>query len=234
MITRREFNGGSLAAAATLFTTSCQTERPLKIATTTISVVLRVFIPSPAVSWPRGTPGATLNFNGGEKVIFGASIDLDSMGPGALTIVERRFGRTLQYADSGVRPVSGKPDWWSEIVPNAPVIASAQLEMVDDRLNGTWRANEGTHGVRILVNAWNPLIPTTVSPSIDAEFILSLRRHQGQIQFKLAGEHDGFPNYQLRLGPRVIYAYDCVAKSKTPWHLTPPMDETARVGWQSV
>ncbi|MGH8653935.1 MAG: hypothetical protein ACREYE_17980 [Gammaproteobacteria bacterium] len=140
---------------------------------------------------------------------------------------------TKKYHENDALPVGDKPDWYRSLKAGAQAIASKQLERTTSNLDAAWSVPAGaSHGVFLEVDGGNPLL--SAAPNINAEIYLGFRGSVGIIEYMVSSEHDGFPNYQLQLNGKVIYAWDCVAQGETPGALKPPMDQTVSIGWSKL
>jgi hypothetical protein len=221
MITRRTMTIGTLAALA--WPARLLAAGPL------VPFQLRVFIPSPGVSYLGDL------FGGGDKAILEGAIDMDNSGAGALSLTARSLGATRRYSPSAAKAVAEKPDWYVSLAPGAAAIETGQSPLTNASLSASWEVPAGaTHGVKFVVDAANPLV--TAAPAIDAVIRLGLRRTGSGVEYQLSGDHDGFPSYQIKLGAgALVYNYDCVAAGDTPAALFPPMDRTVTSsGWKPL
>lgn len=220
MISRRAVTIGGLAAMAL--------PAAARAASTLVPFQLRVFIPSPAVSYVGV-------FSGGDKAIVEGTIDLAKSGAAALSVTTRKLGPTKKYADSAAIAMTGKPDWYVALVPGAAPIQTGQADLTAAALSASWDVPAGaTHGVKIVVDAANPLI--ALAPAINAEIRIGLRAAAGGAAYWLSAEHDGFPNYQVKLGAgALVHDYDCVVAGDTPFALMIPMErETVTPTWLAL
>jgi hypothetical protein len=198
---------------------------------TLVSVKLTVGIPSAAVHYTVLGYGGT--FNGGIKCSPNPTIDLDKSGASSLTLPTPSWGITYAYNEPDSTPVPGKPDWFRALKTGAVAIESKQLVRTEDNLNAVFTSMSGaSHAVKFMVIGANPLL--SLAPAIDAEVTVGLRKNGTIIEYCVSGAHDGFPNYALEVGGKVVYSWDCVAKGESPNALKPPMDQTATVGWTSL
>jgi len=190
---------------------------------------LKVFIPSPGVRYLGDV------FGGGDKAIVEGTIDLGQSGPSSLSVRTRYLGPTKRYPPAAAQPVAGKPDWYVALAGSATPTETGQSPLSDEALSARWQQPAGgTHGVRITVDAANPLV--TGAPAIDASFHVGLRLSGSRVEYLLSAEHDGFPSYRLTLGAgALVYDYDCVAAGDTPTALFPPMDRSVTASaWQGL
>lgn len=221
MPTRRDAAFGLAAIAGSAATAT-------RAAPLLVPFQLRIAIPSPGVSYLGDV------FAGGDKAIVEGTIDMGKTGPAALSVTNRFLGATKRYAASAASPVTGKPSWYVALSPSAPPTETGQAPVTPQSLSATWTTPAGaTHGVRLVVAAANPLV--TGSPDINAEVTLGLRAGGTGVEFTFTAQHDGFPDYRLKLGAnQVVYSYDCVAAGDSPIALFPPMERSGSAGWAAV
>ncbi|WP_299703281.1 hypothetical protein [uncultured Tateyamaria sp.] len=186
-------------------------------------------IPSEAVA----TPIVGTGYNGGRKSELEVTVDLAAIGSGALTVRTRTWGETREYKAADVVDVAGKPSWYKALVAGATPVKTARLEVKDSNLIATWVSVAGaTHAVRLFVAGGNPLI--SPSPDIDGEFLVAFRPDGSGWEYKLTGEHDGFPSHKIIVGPHIPLDHDCVAEGQTPASLLPPSEFSVDTGWRAV
>lgn len=198
---------------------------------TIVSVEMTVFIPSEVVLYSvLGYGGA---FNGGTKCSPKAVLDLDKLGASSMTVGPLAWGTTHRYDPANAVAVAGKPDWYRALRGGASAIESQQLQRTEANLNVAFAQLAGaTHAVKFFIEGANPLL--TLAPAIDAEIVVGFRKAGGGVQFAASGEHDGFPNYTLKIANKQVYAWDCVTKGEDPSALRPPMDQVVNTGWKTL
>jgi hypothetical protein len=185
------------------------------------TIIYITSIPSQVVKF--SVLGIGGSYNGGIKSTLTVEVDLAQSGPGSLKVLTRTWGMTSKYNDADALPVAGKPSWFCALKSGASAIQQGQLAPADDNLKATWKVpGDATHGVALFAAGGNPLL--SVAPAIDGDFVLGLRMQAGKIQYRLEGEHDGFPDHVITIGGTKIYAHDCVAAGKDPSHLAPPAE----------
>lgn len=191
------------------------------------SFQLRIFIPSPAVSYLGDA------FSGGDKVVLDGKFDLSKPGPESLSISRRYLGPTDRYAPEAVEAVAGRPSWFVRPRPGMQPVERGQAILSNRSLAAHWFTPAGaTHGVRIVAEAANPLVAG--SPAIDAAITLGLRRRDDDLEYSLEAEHDGFPSYSLTVGSRTVLNYDCVVAQDSPLGLFPPMERHSKTAWRRL
>jgi hypothetical protein len=192
-----------------------------------IPFALRIYIPSPAVIFAGST------FNGGDKVLLTGAINLAASGAAALSVNQRTFGETRQYAAGVAQPVAGKPSWYGALPSGAAPIKTDTAQVTDSNLKASWEVPAGaTHGARLWVVGANPI--PLVAPAIDADILVGLRRTGGVVQFTLNAAFDGFPSYELKLNGTPVLDHDCIVTSQGPSDLVPPMDRSKITPWTTL
>jgi hypothetical protein len=195
-----------------------------------VSIKLTVGIPSEAVYFSFIIGGT---FNGGVKCGPSATLDLEKPGPDSLKVAALSWGTTHRYADADALTIAGQPDWFRRLKTGAQPSATATLERTAENLSVSFATLPGaTHAVEILVKGGNPLL--TGSPAIDAQLTVGLRKTSGAIEYCVVGEHDGFPNYNLQLNSKSVYAWDALQHGETPLALGGLVDVDVDIGWRKL
>ncbi len=215
----------------------------------TVEIKYRAFIPSPAIKGPPlignfAGDGRGFSYAGGTsrgEITFTVEMS-DSGAVSNLRIVDRHWCDSHGYADADTAAVPGKPDWWLSLAPGAVPTSTAVCPTNDDTLNaifgapGTARnlqtALDPSSLVTVLMSGNNPLVP--LSPAIDADVSVFLRRGAHGIEARAQGSHDGFPCHELYVNGHRLWSYDPVRAGNGPTALMPPMDISVNTAWTGV
>lgn len=205
-----------------------------------VEVRLRGFIPSPAVAladdWVPVAgnvfvgDGRTFSYSGGtHRFQVTARVAVPPSGSGTVSIIDRSWGETQEFAGSAAISPPGRPFWWRDLAPGATPTRRSTHRVADDNLIIRPRAAgyfssipAGHTMVQALVIGANPLAPG--SPAIDADLTLDFFYDAGALKCRVSGDHDGFPAYELYLDGRLVYSHDPVALNQTPVSLFPPAE----------
>jgi len=202
---------------------------------------LRTFIPSPALS---GSDGAELLEPGQPGLVFGG----DNRGPnyGATSFrssqslfidmnparskpefgVDTRWGETTAYQARQVQRVRGAPLWWLAPRPGeTPVLRDTLVATHDNNNIRVTRLDSETVEVQFYLEGSNPLEPVSlVVGSISADIRVIVRQRPGEEAFyRIKGEHDGFPAYELYVNGVQGYSYDPVRRLRNPFDVLGPL-----------
>lgn len=201
-------------------------------ALTKLSVSYLVRVPCHAFEQSAG--GASKWLRGGWQSVLFAEIDLAMIGPASLKQLTRRWARAYEFGAADARPMPGKPSWYRDLRGGAPAVGDAELAVADGNLLASWSVPAGaSHGVRLLVAGANPLLPA--AESIDSEITVGFRTQTGQLQYRIEGKHDGFPDHQVKIDARLVYDFDCLASGKSPADLAAPAEVKLPVaGWANL
>lgn len=214
-----------------------------------VSIVYRVFIPSPAVRSPlpddfggdnrdfsehNGTSRAEIN----AKVTYVAAsnaVKVDNL--------LRSFGESASYDSSDTSSVDGKPSWWLGLASGAMPTKRKTLDVTDTNLNlilgpdpsidltGA-SLSEKSSAINLKVEAANPLLPVF---DIDAHLTLMFRESTGTLEIRVIGIHDGFPAHELYSNSKLIYKYDPVLAGGGPITALPGRGEIdVDTGWVQI
>lgn len=215
---------------------------PLGTASREVDIKLRVFIPAPVVttgipltsayagddrsfSYSDGTSRAEIH----AKLTFGT----DHAWP-QLQIDQIEFGATHAYDQDDTSDVAGKPSWWNSINSGASPTDSGTLTRTADNLNAVqsytyaptaesyWPDGPIAALVYLKVNAPNPL--ESLAPAIDANLYLYVKQYNGKLYYKLSGDHDGFPAFELYVDECRVFSHDPAAENQSPASLLPPSE----------
>ncbi len=156
-----------------------------------------------------------------------------------------KWGTSHQYQQDDVVSVPGKPFWWFDVKDGATPSKSDTLKRTTGNLGiseGGSSASEQYAGAVLGhdIQAWTlkvagalPLIP---SPDINCDLTLMIM-YKGAAEgfsYKVIGDHDGFPAYELYLEGNLIYSHDPVAEDQTPASLIAPSEYNVDTGWKPV
>jgi hypothetical protein len=189
-------------------------------------IKLRVFIPAPAVALEIPFYGVVKAFSGdnrGFDFAMGTSRAeirfVGTVDPSREPFIgqpTRGWGETKEYNGSDVEAVPGKPDWWKSIRVGANPEKVGRLEASDSNLRvDSYRDSSEQVRFKITVEGTIPVL--TGSPAINAELFITLYQPSGgPCQYKVTGNHDGFPAYELYVNEELAYKHDPVAKDEDP------------------
>ena len=213
----------------------------------TLELKYRMFIPSPAITGPfsddYGGDGRGFSYDqGSSRGEIVASVKLTrGMGIERLRVVRRHWGESTAYDSDDTYAVSGKPDWWLGRRSGATPTERKTLRATDDNLNveigtsGRWAVQAVLENASVVsVKAEGAMPLSRVAPDIDADVAVFIRMHNGQIQVKAGGRHDGFPCHELYVNGRSIYRYDPVAAGNGPSSLAGWGDTEVNTRWVTV
>lgn len=215
---------------------------PLGTASREVDIKLRVFIPAPVVS--TGIPltsayagdDRSFSYSGGSsraeihaKLTFGS----DHAWP-QLQIDQIEFGATHAYDQGDTSDVAGKPSWWNSINSGASPTGSGTLSRTADNLNAVqsytyaptaesyWPDGPIAALVYLKVNAPNPL--ESLAPAIDTNLYLYVKQYNDKLYYKLSGDHDGFPAFELYVDECLVFSHDPAVENQSPASLLPPSE----------
>lgn len=213
----------------------------------TLELKYRMFIPSPAITGPfsddYGGDGRGFSYDqGSSRGEIVASIKLTpGMGIERLTVDQRHWSESKAYDSDDTYAVSGKPDWWLGKRENARVTERKTLLADDDNFNvevgtsGRWAVQAVLENASVVsVKAEGAMPLSRIAPDIDADVAVFIRLHNGQIQVRAGGRHDGFPCHELYVNGRAIYRYDPVAAGSGPSALAGWGDTEVNTRWVTV
>lgn len=179
-------------------------------------------------------------FSGGRKFEIDFTIDLLN-GQNTPIINKAVWGKTIEYAPviEIITGLGGKPNWHGTLTVHSKPIREAELKRTHKNLNCTFEnETEGIKSYSIIANGGNPLVAG--APNIDLHLFLGIRQHNGTIEYRFSGAHDGFPSYAIRVGKhnnrrlKYIYQHDCIDAGESPIALFPPMDKDVKMGWTQL
>jgi N-acetyl-anhydromuramyl-L-alanine amidase AmpD/V8-like Glu-specific endopeptidase len=215
----------------------------------TVDVKYRFFIPSPIIDAPTavfGGDGRSFSYEEGtSRGEIHARYQLPrGGGRPTLTVLDRRWGESIEYVYNDTVHPSGKPDWWREKRQDkfVALIDRATLAVSDSNLR-IWEGTESTalyeEAVReqawlLALHADGSLPLSAQAPAINSDLTLLLRLKDGAVQARLSGEHDGFPAHECYVNGRLFYAWDPVAEGTSPMSLAPPMDVEVDTDWATI
>jgi Ca2+-binding RTX toxin-like protein len=138
----------------------------------------------------------------------------------------RTFGKTTKYVNEQVTRESDKPSWWVNPTPSPPPLDPTdevqRLAVTNDNSQIiVERISDSEISVNFVLDATNPLRPG--APAIDADITIYIREEnpEGVAEYRIEGDHDGFPAYELYINQQRVYEHDPVALDQTPWSLFP-------------
>jgi hypothetical protein len=219
-------------------------------------VRLRTFIPSRAVYAAPAPPldincrtSFTLCLYSGDNRAFSPNIGthrtlqnviVRAAGAGnpIIGVPTRNFCATNQYNPSQGNAVAGQPSWWWTLRPNQLPIRSRRLPLTNtNNIVRAERVNANTVKVQLVLAAGNPF----AGPEIDANINVFIRKNAGaQPEYRVEGNHDGFPAYELYINGTRVYDFDPKTRNQDPASLFPPAEWSIREtkpllnNWQRV
>lgn len=213
----------------------------------TVEIKYRMFIPSPVISGPisddYGGDGRGFSYaSGSSRGEITANVKLTpGMGIDRVRIANRSWGESTAYDSDDTFHVSGKPDWWLDKRSGARVTERDTLRVSDDNLN-VFTGTSGRRAIQaalenasvVTVHAAGAMPLQTLAPDIDADIAVFFRMHNGAIQIKAVGQHDGFPAHELYVNRKSIYRYDPVAAGNGPTSLVGYGDIDVDTSWVTV
>lgn len=207
-----------------------------------VGIRLRTFIPSPGVyfsDFPTPLPlfggdGRGFDYSGGTNRSF-QGVEVDPRRPSPIVSGPSvNFGVTNQYGSSNGASVVNKPYWWWVINAGATPTATARLGVTTANNNvQVTRLSPTQVKVTFFLKGPNPLVP--VAPPIQADIAVFIRGGGGiRPQYRIEGNHDGFPAYELYINGNLVYLYDPESSGKSPYNLGGSLDELVSVPWNNI
>ena len=217
-----------------------------------IEIRFKTFIPSDAVSITskeiaeivslfsifggddRGFSYGSEDYRSLQNVVI--NIDPNNISP-IVGEFERDWGETKEYdSDQGFR-VSSKPFWWWEIKENEiPLDKETLLVTGDNNLISVFREDSNTVKVSFELEGGNPLAPEPqfLAPTISADFDVFVRKINDELFYRIEGEHDGFPAYELYIDEKRVYEHDPEARNQTPFSLAIDREWEIDTNWENL
>lgn len=167
----------------------------------------------------------------GPRARLALKIDLSKPANNSLQDIEREWEEHQRYA-----PIAGPP--WEHVYPEpelswfqlirAPWARKehVKLEVTNENLNAVVSVPNGmTHGVRLIVDGRDPLLP--LAPNVNADIFVGIKQaaSTGAISGVVAGKHDGFPSFFLTVSDTDVYSWNVIEKKGSPALLHAPMDQ---------
>ena len=202
---------------------------------------LRTFIPSPAVYAASPAPpldlscatsstfclysGDNRGFSpniGTHRTLQNVVVTAAGAGNPIIGVPTRNFCPTNQYKPSQGNPVAGQPSWWWALKLNQVPIQSKRLALTNtNNIVRGERVDANTVKVQLALAAGNPF----AGPDIDANINVFIRKKPGvPPEYRVEGNHDGFPAYELYINGTRVYDFDPKARNQTPVSLFPPAE----------
>lgn len=218
-----------------------------------VEVLLRVFIPSPAIlaeipvlsDRAFGGDGRGFQASGGSsRAEIRARYSFSAPGQAhSFKVLGHHWGESTEYNVGDTEAVPGKPSWYRCVKQGATPIARKTLAVSDDNLHaelggdshqGIISVAEGSVVAGFHVAGALPLM--FASADVDANLYLHFKRQGDRMMVRLLGGHDEFPAYELYANGTLIYSYDPVAAGGTPFGLvgTGDFDVEVNTRWQDV
>jgi hypothetical protein len=221
-----------------------------------ISIGFKAFIPSPAVSLANkffsnptipftdtsvydspiyGGDNRGLGEKGTSRVTQNVTVNLN---PDKAVVVDKpnvRWGTTTEYKASQGDRVAEKPFWWWSIKKGQkPINAKKLPETFDNNRVTLKRVSKDTVKAQLWVDGTNPL--NSVAPALNADISVYIRQRSGcdVPEFRVEGDHDGFPAYELYINKKSVYGTTPDVTGDTPFSLLPPMEKSVDLGWQNI
>jgi len=217
---------------------------------------LRTFIPSPAVyaadPAPASDRGCLLNafclysgdnrgFSpniGTHRTLQNVIVTAAGVGNPIIGAPTRNFCPTNKYNPSQGNPVAGQPSWWWALRSNQAPIQSRRLALTNtNNIVRGERVDANTVRVRLALAAGNPF----AGPDIDANINVFIRKRPNvPPEYRVEGNHDGFPAYELYINGTRVYDFDPKVRNQNPRSLFPPAEWAIREtkpllnNWQRV
>ena len=103
------------------------------------------------------------------------------------------------------------------------------LQVTDDNIKVTTSTPSAKTGkVTFLVSAREPVNvpgPQAIVPKINANLVVNFTvLKQNKLSVSVAGNHDGFPSYELYVWGELVYKYDSLTNRDGPYNLFPPSE----------
>jgi hypothetical protein len=217
-----------------------------------VDIKFRIFVPSPAVAMSLpvigtrafGGDGRGFSYDqGSHRGVIHALVRLPtSDADGQITVLDRSWGQSTEYATADIVHVPGQPDWYTNLRDGAHPIARETLRATSENLSIAFGGATAFHDFQSVASqstvltihaaGANPLV--TGSPDIDADLNLYLKMEQGVLRCRVMGSHDGFPAYELYIDGQRVYAHDPIAAGASPMALLPPSDIDVDTDWIDV
>jgi hypothetical protein len=198
-------------------------------------IVIRTFIPSPAVVVDFPTTQAFAGDGRSFASRQGTSrthqdIVVNVSGSNPIHALNRFSSPTLEYKPEDTLGVAGKPSWYRLLKPDARSINDTEAEHDETNSRGdVYRYGETLIEAKFSIHIKNKLALPDVNRVVPAlDYLMSIKLlglPDGTVAYKLSGNHDGFPAYEVYLNGVPVYLYDPVAIGAGPFLLTPPMDK---------
>lgn len=185
--------------------------------------------------------GSALAYSG-PRAELSVEIDLSKPADSAVVTLKRKWLEFEEYDDNSTfQPrYSDRPElaWFCfRRKDEFDVPRRAKLDAEDNNLHAVACPPPPgmTHGIRIIVDGRDPLLPLV--PNVNADICVGLKQDaSGKIIRSASGRHDGFPNFSLKVGKEEIYSWHTITMNgKTPIlqgspvHLHAPMDQLVDV-----
>lgn len=213
-----------------------------------IEISFRAFIPSPLVALGDIIGQFTSVFSGdnrGFQYVGGrersrafqsvvVTVDPQRSSP-IINVPERSWGQTTKYDSSQARFDPEKPDWWWIPKVGAKPSAKETLQVTDDnnRISAK-RISANEIEINFHLDGGNPLAPIG-TPNINADLKVVIRQAEGkQAEYKIKGDHDGFPAYELYINRNRVYEHDPVERNQGPFSLFAPAEFNLETEFQPV
>jgi Ca2+-binding RTX toxin-like protein len=138
---------------------------------------------------------------------------------------ELKWGQTTRYDSSQAQFDPDKPDWWWIPKDGATPNAKETLQVTNDNNRVVAkRISANEIEVSFHLDGGNPLaLPGT--PNINADLKIFIRQQEGKkAEYRLEGDHDGFPAYELYINRNRVYEHDPVKRNQGPFSLMPPAE----------
>lgn len=78
-------------------------------------------------------------------------------------------------------------------------------------------------------------LPNILVPDLEAEIKVEIRQTDGKYEYRVSGDHDGFPAYFLYVNKVLVHCYDPLKVGNSPWALGGGLDQSFNYSqWQDV
>lgn len=243
---QRTLPTATATSTATVVTTTTPTATVTPIPTPTIEDVeikIRAFIPCEAVDFydvfdafqdqMYGGDGRTFNYDQGtsrlDKTVI---VTTDPLREPRISPPQTWTVDTTQYSEDDGEEIPGlnKP-WCKNLKPGA--VPEVKSQTISD-IATVFRTNEGVM-TKLNIDLGNPFA-FGVYPNTNGIFNIHIRQNgSSPPQYRITGNHDGFPAYEIYINRKLVYCYNPIDSGDSPASLLGGSDIVVDRGvWQDI